>query len=137
MNRRLQLLLAVLPLLVAAAAVWALVPRTSSVTCTNTAAVTRTWTSTTAGSFAGPGSASAEAVGPSAYPDQKGSVQTGPVSPAQELALKQKAYVTDAIANGLDPVTAARQFGPWTLPSGATAAEMAHAMDPATYGWHC
>ena len=47
--------------------------------------------------------------------------------------------VTSAIDGGVDPISAARDFGKLTLqdPVHASASQLAHATDPRTYGWTC
>src|ERR1700676_1629085 len=101
-------------------------PAATSVTCTNDAGATRTWTSPPAQFGGSAGSLSASAAAPG------GGSKTSPPHPPTFADL-QWTMVGSAIAGGIDPVTAARQFGPWTVP-GATGAQLAHAMDPATYG---
>lgn len=110
----------------------------ASVTCTNDAGVARTWTTASGRlQFGGAGSASASAAAPKEVSAaDKAAYHAAIASPAQVIAQLQQVYVGDAIDNGVDPVTAARQFGPWTVP-GATGAQLDHAMEPATYGWHC
>ena len=119
---------------------WAIASATAraTVTCTNDARVARTWTTSSGGlQFGGAGSRSAAAPAPNEVSAaEKVSYHPASASPAQVLAQLQQLYVSDAIDEGIDPVAAARQFGPWTVP-GATGAQLAHAMDPATYGWHC
>jgi hypothetical protein len=133
---RTRLLLAIPVLGVLCLAGWSIVPRTTAVTCTNTAGVARTWTTTSGGVPFGGGGMSATRQVSNVSGTDKASYRPVTMSPAQQLALRQQVYVVDAIDQGLDPVTAARQFGPWTVP-GATGAQLAHAMDPATYGWRC
>lgn len=133
---RTRFLLLIPALAVVGGIAWSVVPRVpAAVTCTSNAGVTRTWT-TPPGGRGNPGASSAEAPGPSLSPADKLRYVPVALTPAQELALKQKVFVTDAIAQGFDPVTAARQFGPWTV-QGGTAEQIAHASDPATYGWRC
>jgi hypothetical protein len=136
--KRTRFLVGLAGLAVLGAAGWSIVPRTAAVTCTNAAGVARTWTTSSGGlHVGGGGSASAAASAPDAIsPADKSAHHPAHVSPVQVLAELQQVYVRDAIDNGVDPVSAARQFGPWTVP-GATGAQRAHATDPATYGWHC
>ncbi|PZR77522.1 MAG: hypothetical protein DLM65_15510 [Candidatus Aeolococcus gillhamiae] len=97
--------------------------------CTNSAGVTHTWTADSGSpGFVGPGSASASAAAParSKTDDQATYRPPDPNAPA-----------LGAIADGVDPVDAARFFGTVFLPGNITAAQRAAAQDPATYGWHC
>jgi hypothetical protein len=54
-------------------------------------------------------------------------------------AVDLRQIVWGSIANGMDPVDAARMFGPWTIEDQvhATPAQLAHAQNPLTYGWTC
>jgi hypothetical protein len=135
---RTRILIGLAVLAVICVAGWSIVPTTTAVTCTNAAGVARTWTTSSGGlQVGGAGSGSAAAAAPNAVSAaDKASYHPASVSPAQVLAQLQQLYVSGAIDNGVDPITAAHQFGPWTVP-GATGTQLAHAMDPATYGWHC
>ena len=99
------------------------VSATPTVTCTSDAGVTRTW-SAPAPVAAGPGSTSATSF-------NNGS-KTAPVP-----AIEKNLAILGALRDGVDPVSAARQFGAVELSGAASAGERAAAIDPATYGWHC
>ena len=98
------------------------------VTCTNQSGVTRTWSSLPSGTSGAALSGHSEA-------SVTGSIDKTSAQPP----VNPKYPVLSAIADGIDPVDAARQFGLMTIEdvADATPAEIASAQDPATYGWNC
>ncbi len=98
------------------------------VTCTNQAGVTRTWNALPAGT---PGSF----LDGQSQASTTGSIDKTGTPPAVNV----KYPVLSAIADGIDPVDAARQFGLMTIAdvANATPAQIASAQDPSTYGWTC
>ena len=98
----------------------------SSVTCTNPAGVTRTWFPL----GSAPGGSGSESTA-AAAPNYGGKSSPNP-------AVDPKDIVYGTISRGLDPLDAARLFGPLTIPdeAHATDAQLATAKNPATYGWY-
>jgi hypothetical protein len=98
------------------------------VTCTNQAGVTRTWTSLPSGT-------SGSLLSGLSRASTTGSIDKTGTPPAVNI----KYPVLSAIADGIDPVDAARQFGLMTIAdvANATPAQIASAQDPSTYGWTC
>lgn len=125
MKRALWALLAAVPVAVIVLTLFVVrdVSATPTVTCTSNTGVTRTW------SASDPGGAGAGAT--SAASANNGS-KTAPLP-----TINQQEAVLGAIRDGVDPVSAARQFGTVGLRGDAGAADRAAAIDPATYGWHC
>jgi hypothetical protein len=100
-----------------------------TVTCTNQAGVSRTWQK-------GPTSGSPCCTGGSGGNSVTSSVSKS--AAAQSPPQDPRYPVLNAIADGIDPITAAKQFGLWTLHGPIiTDAQRAAATDPRTYGWDC
>jgi hypothetical protein len=97
------------------------------VTCTNQSGLTRTWSSLPSGTSSGLSGGSQSST--------KGSIDKSAGPPPVDI----KYPVLSAIAEGIDPVDAARQFGLLTIEDAGvpTPAQIATAQDPATYGWTC
>lgn len=97
------------------------------VTCTNQYGVTRTWSSLPSGISGGLFGASQASI--------QGSIDKSAGPPPVNIRYP----VLSAIAEGVDPVDAARMFGLITIadPGVPTPAQIAKAEDPATYGWTC
>jgi hypothetical protein len=98
------------------------------VICTNQAGVTRTWTSFPSGT-------SGSLLSGLSRASTTGSIDKTGAPPEVNV----KFPVLSAIADGIDPVDAARQFGLMTIAdvANATPAQIASAQDPTSYGWTC
>jgi hypothetical protein len=101
----------------------------ATVTCTNQAGVSRTWQKGPSSGFSccttGSGGNSV-----TSSVSKSGGTPSSPQDPRYP--------VLNAIAHGIDPITAATQFGPWTLHGPfITDDQLAVATNPRTYGWDC
>lgn len=98
------------------------------VTCSNQSGLTRTWSSLPSGTWEG-----------APFGGSQASISGSIDKTAGPPPVDPKYPVLSAIADGIDPVDAARQFGLLTIEdvAHATPGQIASAQDPATYGWSC